>query len=110
MSHYMLRWQFSDASAKALVEKPHDRTAVATALIESFGGKLHSYYFSFGEFDGVGIGEMPDNAAAAACALAAAASGGFKHFETTVLMTAKEAEAAMKRAHDTKPPYKPPHT
>jgi uncharacterized protein with GYD domain len=44
MSHFMIRWQFSDVSAKALVGKPHDRTGAATALVEGFGGKLHSYY------------------------------------------------------------------
>ena len=39
-SHFMIRWQFSDASAKALVGKAHDRTGAATALVEGFGGKL----------------------------------------------------------------------
>ena len=109
MSHYMMRWQFTSASAKALVAKPHDRTGVAKTLIEGFGGKLHSYFISFGEFDGVAICEFPDNTAAAACSMTAAASAGFSRFETTALMTASEAEAAMKRANDTKTSYKPPH-
>ncbi len=61
MSHFMVRWQFTSASAKALVEKPHDRTGAAKALVEGFGGKLHSYYFSFGEYDGLAICEFPDN-------------------------------------------------
>jgi uncharacterized protein with GYD domain len=108
MSHFMIRWQFSDGSAKALVGKPHDRTGAATALVEGFGGKLHSYYLSFGEYDGVVICEFPDNSAATACSMAATATGGFARFETTTLVTAKEAEAAMKRAHDTKTGYKPP--
>jgi len=108
MSHYMARWQFTDVSMKALVEKPHDRTAAARALIEGFGGKLLSYYFSFGEYDGVAISEFPDNTAATACSMAA--TGAFTRFETTMLLTPTEAEAAMKRAHDTKTGYKPPHT
>ena len=77
MPHFMLRWQFTDTSAKALVGKPHDRTGAATALVEGFGGKLHSYYISFGEYDGVGICEFPDNTAAAACSMGAAATGAF---------------------------------
>ncbi len=109
MSHFMLRWKFSDASAKALVGRPHDRTGAATALIEGFGGKLHCYYFSFGEFDGVGICEFPGNTAAAACSMAAAATSAFSSFETTPLLTAQEAEAAMKQAHDTKTKYKAPN-
>ena len=109
MSHFMLRWQFTDTSAKALVGKPHDRTGAATALVEGFGGKLHAYYFTFGEYDGLAIAEFRDHTAAAACSMAAAATGGFARFETTTLLTAKEAEAAMKYAHDTHTGYKPPH-
>jgi uncharacterized protein with GYD domain len=105
----MVRWQFTDTSAKALVGKPHDRTGVAKTLIEGFGGKLHGYYFAFGDYDGVAICEFPDNTAAAAASMSAAASGGFSRFETTALLTAQEAEAAMKKAHDTKTSYKPPH-
>ena len=109
VAHFLVRWQFTNASAKALVGKPHDRTGVAKALVEGFGGKLHSYYIAFGEFDGVAICEFPNNTAAAACSMSAAATGGFSRFETTTLLTAKEAEAAMKQANNTKTVYKPPH-
>ena len=47
MSHYMLRWQFTAASAKAMVGKPHDRTEQAKLLIKSFGGTLHQYLLCF---------------------------------------------------------------
>ena len=109
MSHFMIRWQFTDTSAKALVSKPHDRTGAAKALVEGFGGKLHSYYLAFGEYDGIAICEFPDNTAATACSMSAAATGGFSRFETTTLLTAQEAEAAMKQANKTKTGYKPPH-
>jgi uncharacterized protein with GYD domain len=109
MPHFMIRWQFTDTSAKALVSKPHDRTGAATALIEGFGGKLHSYFIAFGEYDGVAICEFPDNTHVAACSMSAASTGAFARFETTTLLTAKEAEAAMKQAHNTKTGYKPPH-
>ena len=109
MSYFMLRWQFSSASAKALVGKPHDRTGQATALIEGFGGKLHHYFFAFGDYDGVGICEFKDNTSVAACSMSAAATGAFSRFETTALLTAKEAEAALKRAHDAKIKYTPPN-
>jgi uncharacterized protein with GYD domain len=109
MSHFMVRWQFTGASAKALVDKPHDRTGAARALIEGFGGKLHSYYISFGEYDGLVICEFPDNNAAAACSMTATSTGAFTRFESIALLTAAEAEAAMKHAHNTKTGYKPPH-
>jgi hypothetical protein len=39
----------------------------------------------------------------------ASSTGAFSRFETTALLTAKEAEAAMKQAHDTKVSYRPPN-
>ncbi|HKM63576.1 MAG TPA: GYD domain-containing protein [Acidisphaera sp.] len=109
MPHFMVRCQFTDASAKAMVGKPQDRTGMASALCEGFGGKLNSYYFAFGDYDVIAISEFPDNTSALAASLAATSTGGFSRFETTPLMTGKEAEAAMKRAHGAKTAYQPPH-
>jgi uncharacterized protein with GYD domain len=108
MPHFMIRWQFTSTSAKALVGKPNDRTGAAKALVEGFGGKLASYYLALGEYDGVAICEFPNNTAAVACSMSATATGGFSRFETTTLLTAQEAEAAMKQANQTKTEYKPP--
>src|ERR1700752_2701002 len=108
MPHFIIRWQFTSTSAKALVGKPHDRTGVAKALVEGFRGKLHNYYLALGEFDGVAICEFPDNTAAIACSMSATSTGGFSRFETTTLVTAQEAEAAMKQANQTKTGYTPP--
>jgi uncharacterized protein with GYD domain len=69
---------------------------------------LRRYYLAFGEYDGIVICEFPGNTAATACSMSAAATGGFSRFETMVLLTAKEAEAAMKHANKTKTGYKPP--
>lgn len=109
MSHYLIRWQFKDATAKALVDKPQDRTAPARGLIEGFGGKMLCYYFSFGEYDGIAICEFPDNTAVAACSMKAASTGAFARFETTVLITATEAETAMKRANEAGVDYRAPN-
>ena len=109
MSHYMLRWQFSGATAKALVAKPQDRTGPATTLIEGFGGKLHQYFFALGDYDGFAVCEFPDNTAVVACSMTAAATGAFSRFETTPLLTAKEAETAMRKAHEAKVGYTPPN-
>jgi|SRR5271165_4133455 len=109
MSHYLIRWQYTDHSAKALVGKPHDRTGAAKALVEGFGGKLHSFYLALGDYDGIAVCEFPDHTSVAACSMSAASSGGYSRFETTTLLTAKEAEAAMKQAHETKTGFKPPN-
>ena len=109
MAHYLLRWQLKDTTAQALIGKPQDRTRQAKTLIEGFGGKLHSYFFALGEYDGVAICEFPDHVSVVACSMQASATSAFSRFETTTLLTAKEAEAAMKQAHDTKVNYRPPN-
>jgi uncharacterized protein with GYD domain len=109
MSHYLVRWQFTDATAKSLVDKPQDRTAPAQGLIEGFDGKLLCYYFALGEYDGLAICEFPDTVSAAACSMKAAATGAFARFETMALLTATEAKEAMKKAKDANVNYIAPN-
>jgi len=109
MAWFLVRFQFNSASTKAMIENPHDRNGPAKTLVESFGGKLHHYFFSFGDYDGVGIAEFPDNKSAAAFSMKAGSTGAFSKFETTVLMPTLEAEAAMKQAHDSKSAYRAPN-
>ena len=52
------------------------------------------------------ICEFPDNASAAAVAMAVGSSGMFSKFETTVLMTTAESMEAMKKAKSVS--YAPP--
>jgi uncharacterized protein with GYD domain len=108
MPHYLYRWQWKDASTKAMTNAPHDRTGPARELVEGFGGKMLCYYFAFGEYDGLAICEFPDNGAAAAFSLKAASSGAFARFETTPLLTAHEAEEAMQRVKTSGVTYRPP--
>ena len=108
MSHYLIRWRFTDATAKALVETPQNRTAPAGELIEGFNGQLLSYYFALGEYDGIAICEFPDTVSIAACSMKAAATGAFARFETMALLTATEAKEAMKNAKNTKADYATP--
>src|SRR5262245_3808522 len=92
MSHYLIRWQFKDATAKALVDKPQNQTAPARRLIEGFDGQLLCYYFAIGEYDGLAICEFPDTVSVTACSMKAAATGAFSRFETMALLTATEAK------------------
>jgi uncharacterized protein with GYD domain len=108
MPFYMFQGRYSLPAMKAMVESPQDREAAARPLIEAIGGKLHSFFFSFGEEDVVAIIEAPDDKAMAAGALAIAASGALAGGKTTKLMTAKEAKAAMTAAKKASASYKPP--
>ncbi len=109
MANYLLRWKFSDSTAKNLIEKPQDRVSAATNLIESLGGKIGSYFFALGDCDGVAICEFPDARNVIAAGLVARSSGAFSNFETTALVTTKEAQAGMELAKSTNTRYTAPN-
>ncbi len=87
-------------------EKSGDRTAVVGALFEGMGGKLESIDYAFGEFDVVGICELPDNTSMAAFSMAVGASGAVTNLKTTVLIPASEGAEAARRAGSIA--YRPP--
>jgi uncharacterized protein with GYD domain len=98
MAHYLIRASYTPETWAALVKNPSNRREVVRGLVEGMGGKLEAMYFSFGDEDIVVLVEMPDNVGAAAAALAVTASGAFRSYSTTPLMTAEEAMDAMRKA------------
>lgn len=78
------------------------RDAVA-AVAESVGGKLESFYFAFGDTDAYVVVDLPDNASAAAVAIAVNTGGGAT-VKTAVLLTPEEIDVAAKRSVDYRPP------
>ena len=102
MPHYLGRFSYTTDAIRALVDDPQDRGAAAREAFESLGGTLLGYWFCFGEFDGVFIADAPDNATAAAIAMAVAGGGALSKLETTVLIGMDEAQEAMRRAASAK--------
>jgi uncharacterized protein with GYD domain len=62
------------------------------------GGRLLSFYNSFGEYDVLVIYEAPDESTAAAMVMAAVSPGHLSTVKTTVLLTAEEGVEAMRKA------------
>ena len=108
MPHCLYRLRFSKDAIKALVKNPQDRTEAARAIIESTGGKLHHYFFAFGDFDVVVLAEYPDGTSMAAASMVVGSAGVADGMETTVLLTMDEAVAAMQKAKDAASSYVPP--
>ena len=108
MPYYLYRGRFTRESIRALIDKPQDRTEAARKIIEAGGGKLHNYLFSFGDRDVVVLCEYPDNTSAAAVAMAVGCAGTLEDSETTVLLSMKEAVAAMKKGKKLLGGYRPP--
>ena len=106
MPLYLGRFSYTADAMKALLAQPQDRSAAAREVAESLGGKLLGFWYAFGEFDGVFLMEAPDNASAAALAMAVGAGGALSEVETTVLLDMDEAQDAMRKAAAAT--YRPP--
>jgi uncharacterized protein with GYD domain len=98
MPLYLTRFSYTPETWARLMEKPEDRRAAATTYIESVGGKLHGFWYAFGEFDAYNLWEAPDNVSMAAVAVAISGGGALSKFETTPLLTVEETLEALERA------------
>ena len=106
MAHYMVQAAYTAEAIAAMVKKPEDRAAAIRPVVEKLGGKLEGVWFCFGDYDIVGISQLPDNVSAAAFAFAVTQGGKMKTLKTTPLMSADEAVKAMKMAAGAG--YRPP--
>lgn len=75
-------------------------------VIKNIGGKILTAYLSFGDYDMLGIVDLPDNITAAALSIALMAGGGVQNIKTTPLLTFEEGVKSMKKAK--KVSYIPP--
>jgi uncharacterized protein with GYD domain len=106
MPYYMVQAAYTPDAWGGLVKSPQDRAEALRPAIERLGGKLVSFYMSFGEYDALVIAEMPDNVSAAGVSIAAAAGGAVRAIKTTPLMTVQESMEAMRKAGQAG--YRPP--
>jgi uncharacterized protein with GYD domain len=98
MPIYVTQGRYTSEAIQGMVQNPEDRSAALSKLAEKAGGKMLSYYVTFGEYDFVVIYEAPDSRAAAAIVLTAAAGGSVAHLRTVEAMTAAQAKEAFAAA------------
>ncbi len=104
MAKYLARASYNAEGVKGLIkDKASGRRGSVAKLAESLGGKLESFYLAFGSDDIVSVVELPDNGAAAAFSLAVNAAG-LAQLSMTPLMTVEEADAAMTKHGNYRPP------
>jgi uncharacterized protein with GYD domain len=108
MALYLTRFSYTPETWARLTQKPEDRRDAARTYIEAVGGKLHGFWYAFGEYDAYNLWEAPDNVSMAAVAMAITGGGALSKYETTVLMTVGETLEAMQRAADIQ--YRQPGT
>ena len=106
MPLYLTRFSYTPETWARMMSNPEDRRLAAQAYIESVGGKLHGFWYAFGEYDGYNVWEAPDNVSMAAVALAISGGGALSSYETTVLLTVEETMDALRTAQQVQ--YKRP--
>jgi uncharacterized protein with GYD domain len=95
--HFLFRSRYTREGLQGVLkEGAESRMRVVRDLFSSLGGSLETAYWTFGDDDFIAIGDLPDNAAAAAAASRVAASG-VGSISTTVLLTAAEIDEARGR-------------
>lgn len=104
MPKYLVQASYTTEGIRGLLKDVGSkRRAAAEQAIKSLGGRLEAFYFAFGDTDAFAIADAPDNASAAAVALAVGASGAV-HTKTTVLLTPEEMDQAAKKTVSYTPP------
>jgi uncharacterized protein with GYD domain len=98
MPLYMTQFAYTKEAWATLTHTPEDRSALVRELLEAGGGKLISWYLSFGEYDGLLIYEAPDEATAGALVLAAARQGHLSVTKTTPLFDGEQSMEMLRRA------------
>ncbi|MFE3292340.1 GYD domain-containing protein, partial [Rhodococcus sp. NPDC059234] len=103
MPKYLWRVGYTAEGAGGLLAEGGSarRDAIRTA-VESVGGSVESCYFAFGSHDLYVIGEVPDEAAAAAMSIRTAASGAART-ETVALLTPEQVDEAVRRPAEYRP-------
>ena len=98
MPLYMTQVSYTSEASAALTQNPEDRGEAFGRLAETMGGRMLSFYYSFGEYDVLVIYEAPDEGTAAGMVLAATTPGHLSKVKTTVLLSAEEGMEAMRKA------------
>ena len=98
MPIYMTQFAYTKEAAAALVKNPEDRSAVFREQVEKLGGRVLAFYHCVGEYDGLTIYEVPDEATLSGLVFAIRASGHLEKIETTELHTVEVAMKGMRTA------------
>jgi uncharacterized protein with GYD domain len=98
MASYLLQVGYTPEAWSAMIQNPQDRSAAIKAPVEKLGGRVERFWLSFGDYDIVGVVEMPDSVSAAAFSMAVAAGGACRAVRTTPLLSSSEGLEAMKKA------------
>ncbi|MBV9101051.1 MAG: GYD domain-containing protein [Candidatus Dormibacteraeota bacterium] len=104
MPKYLIEFSYTAEGVKGLLKEGGTaRREETTRLVESVGGTVEAYYFTFGRGDGIILADIPDQAGAAAASLTGSATGAVR-VRTTVLITPEEMDEAARKKTEFRAP------
>jgi len=104
MAKYLFEARYTTEGAKGVArEGGTGRRAAVAKMTEGLGGKLEAFYYAFGDVDAYVIVDLPDNASAAAVALAVNQAGAAT-VKTVVLIIPEDMDKAGKKTVDYRAP------
>ena len=98
MPLYMVEFAYTPDAWATLAKHPEDRADAFGDLVRRAGGRLESFYYTFGDYDGVVIIEVPDENAAYGVTVAANTPGHLRAIRTSRLFTVDETNEVLKTA------------
>ena len=105
MSKYLIKASYSPEGIKGVMEKGGSaRKDAIEKLVAGVGGSMESLYFAFGGDDVYVVVDAPNHEAMAAVAGTVTSSGALSAYETVVLLTAEQLDAAANMTVDYQPP------
>jgi uncharacterized protein with GYD domain len=105
MGKYLIKASYSTEGIKGVMDKGGTARADAIGkLAASVGGSVESVYFTFGADDIVAIVDAPSHEAMAAIAGTVGRTGALSKYETVVLLTPAQIDAAAGLTVDYSPP------
>ncbi len=100
MGMYLTKFGHTPETWARLLANPEDRRTALSPIFEAAGGKLHGYWYAFGDADGFLLFEAPDDVVTAGLLVKATATGAFTNISTTKLLTVEEALDALRQGSD----------
>lgn len=105
MSKYMIKASYSPEGMKGVMAKGGNaRVDAIKRLAAGVGGSLECCYFAFGDDDLYAIVDAPNHEAMAAIAGTVTSAGVLNSYQTVVLLTADQIDAAANLTVDYTPP------
>ena len=97
MAIFITQGRFTQDAVRGMIAKPEDRAEAVARLFARSGGKLLSYYMTFGEYDFLVVSEGPYEGMAVT-AIVVAAGGGVTDLKTTLALSSSEMKDAFAKA------------